>query len=202
MTKQILFISLLSLVILSSSCKRYNFPPINGKGSVTTESRTVSDFTAIDFQTEGTVYVSNGTEFSVSIEAQQNIIDDMKTEVSGSKLKIYNRHILKNHEPIKIYITMPSLERMEVSGSGSAIVQSKFEAGTMDISLSGSGEIEFADSLIASEVNADISGSGDIKLNCWTDSFNGKISGSGSITANGVATHETISKWFRRCSCV
>lgn len=184
-----LFIAL----IFAASCRRDNLPCINGKGSITTVTRTISDFKSVEFQTEGTVYISQGSNFEVKIEAQQNIIDDMQTELNGTELKIYNRHCIRNHDQIKVYITMPSLERVDLSGSGAIIVQSKFESDNMYVNVSGSGDIEIQDSIIANDVTVHISGSGNIKLLAYCTSFEGKISGSGNITASGSATNELLS---------
>ncbi|MEI7803331.1 MAG: DUF2807 domain-containing protein, partial [Bacteroidota bacterium] len=91
--------SLLIFLLVAASCNRENFPCIKGKGTVQTQTRDVSGYSQIEFQTEGTVYITQDTFYSLKIEAQQNIIDDMQTELNGNSLKIYNKHCLKNHEP-------------------------------------------------------------------------------------------------------
>ncbi len=182
--------SLLILVIVTTSCRRENFPCIKGKGSVQTQTRDVSSYSRIEFQTEGTVYITVDTFYSMKIEAQQNIIDDMQTELNGNSLKIYNKHCLKNHEPIKIYITTPSLNGIDLSGSGNLIVSSKIEATDFDLNVSGSGDIELQDSLIANSVTSNISGSGSMKMIAVCNSLTGKISGSGNITVKGKTSSE------------
>ncbi len=182
--------SLLILIIATSSCRRENFPCIKGKGSVQTQSRDVSDYTRIEFQTEGTVYITVDTFYSMKIEAQQNIIDDMQTVLNGNSLKIYNKHCLKNHEPIKIYITTPSLDGIDLSGSGNLIVSSKIEAADFDLSVSGSGDIELQDSLFSNSVTTTISGSGSMKLIAVCNSLTGKISGSGNFSVTGNTSLE------------
>ena len=182
--------SLLILVIVTTSCRRENFPCIKGKGSVQTQTRDVSGYSRIEFQTEGTVYISVDTFYSLKIEAQQNIIDDMQTELNGNSLKIYNKHCLKNHEPIKIYITTPSLDGIDLSGSGNLIVSSKIEATDFDLNVSGSGDIELQDSLISNSVTTTISGSGSMKMIAVCNSLTGKISGSGNITVTGANSSE------------
>ena len=185
-------ISATLLAFFLQSCKRENWPCIKGKGSITTETRTVSDFNSIEFQTEGTVYITKGTAFEVRIEAQPNIISDMKTEVNGSELKIYNRHCLRDHDQIKVYITLPDLRGIDLTGSGSMLVQSIFQSPFMDVNVSGSGNIEIQDSLLADAVNVNISGSGDVLMNAWCSSFSGKISGSGSLRVNGNSVTENL----------
>jgi len=182
--------SLLIFLLVAASCNRENFPCIKGKGSVQTQTRDVNGYSKIEFQTEGTVYITQDTFYSLKIEAQQNIIDDMQTELNGNALKIYNKHCLKNHEPIKIYITTPSLDGIDLSGSGNLIVSSKIEASDFDLNVSGSGNIELQDSILTNSISATISGSGSMKMIAACNSFTGKISGSGNITVTGSTSSE------------
>jgi hypothetical protein len=66
-----------SVVIVFSSCKKDGWPCKNGNGSIQSENRSVTGFTSIDNQAEANVILSQGTEFEVRVEAQENLLEEI-----------------------------------------------------------------------------------------------------------------------------
>jgi hypothetical protein len=62
-----------------------------------------------------------------------------------------------------VYITMPELKGLGVSGSGKAEVKDAIKTSDLDLSVSGSGKIYISD-ITVSKLGCSISGSGDIIL--------------------------------------
>ncbi len=62
---------------------------IRGKGPVKTESRNVSGFHAIDLNVSAEVEVKISDNYFVEVEAQENLLPILKTEVENGTLKIY-----------------------------------------------------------------------------------------------------------------
>jgi hypothetical protein len=168
---------------------------VNGEGNTVIVSRQVGNFSEINFGTEGTVYVTQGSETSLTIEAQQNVIDDLITEVHGNELEIYNDHCLRDHVPMIIRITTPDISALIMSGSGDMILTGKVNTGSLSLVISGSGSIQAQDTVFASAVKLTESGSGFINVLAECENATTVISGSGEVTLNGHATdqHITIS---------
>lgn len=164
------------------------WPCVNGSGDSVSEERTVSGFTGVSNELEGNVYILQASEFSVRIEAQQNVIDQIKTTISGDDLEISSERCINNSLPVNIYISMPLVNSLEVSGSGSLILQNKINTDDIDIDISGSGDFTTIDSVVASSIDMDISGSGSMNIIAKTTALSADISGSGDVTVKGTGT--------------
>jgi len=131
------------------------------------------------------VYLSQGDQQSVEVEADKAAMEFIETEINGNTLVVRNREgHWRNLGRIKIYITMPDITEIELSGSGSVMSQTPIRAAALKIGLSGSGNVKIT-SLQSSSLFANITGSGDIYLSGENDQANmdATITGSGSIKA-------------------
>lgn len=173
------------LVIAFSSCKKDGWPCKNGKGAIQTEFRSETGFTQIDNEMEAEVYISQGTEYEIKIVAQENLLEEIATDLKGDELQIWSKHCLKNHDPIKIYITMPTLSRVDLSGSGLVITTGNFTANSLSLVVSGSGYFQAQDSIFTEDLNLTVSGSGKIDFIGQSRTANSVVSGSGNITMVG-----------------
>lgn len=182
-------------VILLSSCGK-NGPCIKGDGNVITETRTVASFNKIELDGSSDIYITQDSVQSLVIEAEENILKILETEVSGSRLNIgFEKHrCVWKHEPIKVYITMPDLKGVSIDGSGDVYVQGHFDLGDVDLDIDGSGNIHMGD-VSASSIGMSISGSGDATFSGPTtvEYFDISIDGSGKVKAFGLpANHVTV----------
>ncbi|HEX7494446.1 MAG TPA: head GIN domain-containing protein [Bacteroidales bacterium] len=153
--------------------------------SVVKESRDVSGFTKVSFGVAGNLYINFGPEFKVVLEGEKRYLEEIITEVSGGKLvikdenwKMHNWRINMN-ERVTVYITMPELNALGVSGSGKAEIKDVVKTGDLNLSVSGSGKIYTTD-ITVSNLGCSISGSGDIVMGGSGTSSKAEISISGS----------------------
>jgi hypothetical protein len=147
------------------------------------ETRNVKDFTKVSFGVAGNLYINIGPEFKVVLEGEKKYLDEIITEVSGGKLVIKNENWRMNNwrmnEKVTVYITMPELNGLGVSGSGKAEIKDAVKTGDLNLSVSGSGKL-YASEVTASNLDCSISGSGDIFLGSGGSSTKAGISISGS----------------------
>ncbi len=148
------------------------------------ETRDLPEFTMISFSISGHLYIRQGNKQSVVLEGDD--LDEIETEVSGSRLKIKRENSIWkwNNKRVDVYITLRKLEGVYVSGSGKVTGESKFVMEEMDISVSGSGNVELE--LEAGAIDTSISGSGKIKLEGNTKDIKISISGSGRMSAEDL----------------
>jgi len=188
--KRVIFLSALILTVASSVS-------FAGRQSDVKETRNVSGFTKVNFGVAGNLYIAFGSEFKVVIEGEKRYVDEVITEVSGGKLiiktdnwKISNWRM---NEKVDVYITMPELNGLGVSGSGKAQVKDAIKTGDLNLSVSGSGKIYISD-LTVSELGCSISGSGDIALagggNVAKSDIS--ISGSGNFNSESVKIENAV----------
>jgi hypothetical protein len=156
--------------------------------AVEKETRNLSGFSRINFGVSGDLFINIGPEFKVVLEGEKSLLDEIETEVSGSKLVIkkdsWHSH---GNEKLTVYITMPELTGLGVSGSGKAEIKDAVKAENLDFSVSGSGRIVTAD-LALGKLNVGISGSGDVIIGGSGEASNADV----SISGSGNYTGETL----------
>lgn len=96
------------------------FNRIEGSGVLKTEKREVSGFSKIDASGAISVEIVIQNDFSVEVEADDNLLQYIKTEVSGDTLKIYSEGRLSRKNPVNVKIGMPAIEGLEISGASKA----------------------------------------------------------------------------------
>lgn len=155
---------------------------IKGEGPKVTRTLDISTFDGIALGINANVYLKQGNTQSVKVEAQQNMIDNLEQEVKNGTWKISFDQNVRNHDGIKIWITVKDLNKIALSGSGNIMSEEKFsDLGDLELSVSGSGDIQFES--VSKSLSAAISGSGDINLKGATGPCRMSITGSGDISA-------------------
>jgi hypothetical protein len=188
-TTKLLFVMLLAIVFTAmvlASCVR-------GKGDVVTQTVQLDPFSGIDNSISADVYIKHAPVQSVEISAQQNIIDHIKLGVSDGIWKIkFDKNNVTHFEPVTIYISVPNLSSLIISGSGNIYMTNTFDScGTVDLNISGSGNIDaYLNSI--SKTYSTISGSGNINLSGNSPDQDISISGSGNIHAFPFHTMNTV----------
>lgn len=174
---------------------------IRGSGNRVTETREIEDFDKIESKGSFDVVITAGEELGLEITFDDNLIDLIQTDVRGNTLRLGADENYNSRRSCRIDITVPSIERVKLSGSGDIFVMNLeneyFEfylSGSGDlraegrtdelvVHVSGSGNIDTRD-LKAKYVETSVSGSGDVKVYA-AESFTGRISGSGDIDVYG-----------------
>lgn len=180
------------IVFALSSCKKDKWPCIVGHGPTVTQMRSVDGVSEISIQSDATVNIMQGSTYSCSIIAQQNIADNIIFRQNGNELSIFNNRCTRRYAPVIINITLPVLTDINLSGSGAINISGKFNVPAFDMDINGSGNISVNDSVTAGQLSAKISGSGDLYLLGSFNNSSAKISGSGSITLSGKSNSNDI----------
>ena len=185
MKTRIIRLALAALIPMTvfTSCEK-----IKGKGEAITETRTTGSFNSVSLAMSATVYFTCGTEYNLQLNGQENVLDEIVTEVEGNRLVIRMRHgvTLGSHEPVRVYITAPGVTALDVSGSGDIFADNEWTADELSANISGSGNINLA-LVNAGHFSANISGSGTIKAASGKAGREDlRISGSGTIDLRSV----------------
>jgi Putative auto-transporter adhesin, head GIN domain len=189
---------LIGIFLLVASCSVET-----GSGNSGTESRPVSGFSNVELAGSGELVIEQtGTE-SLTIEADDNLLPLLTSEVSGDTLLlgVKPNTTLRPRQPITYRLTVQQLTGLEISGSGN-VTASKLETTRLRVEISGSGrvtptgsatdqELEIsgsgeyqAEDLVSKTLRAQISGSGNAVVSV-AESIDVEISGSGSLTYEG-----------------
>lgn len=178
----------MTLVILSSigltACNKHR---IEGNHQTTTETRNLNNFNQVRASGSFDVDIHKDSVYRVEINAEENIIPYITTELSGEVLHIgiKNHFNLKPNYPIHVDVYLPALTGAHLSGSGSVTTET-FDVPSMDASVSGSGD--FVLKTNTHQLYVDISGSGSFDLEGSADQAELNISGSGDIHGLNMVT--------------
>lgn len=186
---------LLTIIILAtlvlSACSIGGRRTVRGSGKVVEETRAVSGVTGVELATIGHLIIEVGDTESLRIEAEDNLMAYLETEVRNGRLRIgtQDRVNLSNTRPINYYLTVTGLDTIVISSSGD-IEMGDLEADNLTVKISSSGDVMMgmlnANTLkvdIDSSGNLDIAG-GEVKTQEVT------IGSSGNYTAQDLASDE------------
>ncbi|MCK4777252.1 MAG: DUF2807 domain-containing protein, partial [Actinomycetia bacterium] len=164
-----------------------------GSGNIVSEFREVRDFDEISLSGTGNIFITQGDEESLEIEADDNIIPKIITEVKNGKLTIRYKSgsfwflSLAPTKPVNFYIALKEVDNISISGSGK-VQSSGLEVGKLKLYIGGSGNMDL--NLIADEINSQIIGSGRYNLSGYTKRHEITISGLGSYYAENLVSND------------
>lgn len=190
-TGLLIFISALSagLIFSSNSCSSRsfsNFSGVQGSGTSKTETRNVSGFTKIETGGAINIEVSAQKDFNVQVEADDNLLANIKTEVSGKTLKIYSEDRISPKTSVNVVISMPALESVDISGASSGVIKN-VKADSLELKASGASNIKIDGE--AKDLEADASGASSIDAESLRVQ-NADVEASGASKATVTATDE------------
>jgi hypothetical protein len=152
-TYKIIFCFLL-LVLIPGSCVVGYYDSITGDGNVVKEVRNVSDFTGIKVSSGIDVYLTQGQNTEVILEADQNLHEWITTEVVGSILHIKSEKNIRMAESKIVWVSCPVINLIDISSAGDVIGENMIITDKMDIDMSSAGDLDAYDLLTES---ADVS---------------------------------------------
>jgi len=201
MKQPIRFIVVVSVMILSMlACQVVSIAPagggtVRGSGTVVEETRAVSGFTGVELATIGTLHIQTGNSESLRIEAEDNLMQYLLTEVRGGRLSIANRGEgvnLQSTRPIHYYLTVTALDTIVISSSGD-VEAPDLQAGRFSATIHSSGNLEMGD-LQAGTLTVNITSSGNVTMGTLNaDTLEVDISSSGNLKiAGGEVGRQTI----------
>ena len=162
---------------------------IRGEGPTITREFDLRNFDGVHNGFACDVELTRGNDYKVVVEGQENIIDNLKLEVEGGNLKIKYDRMVRRADKVTIFITMPALTDVALSGSGNLKTTNHFSnSGDLDVSLSGSGNVFL--NIDSRTVDTRMSGSGSVEFDGEAEALAIAISGSGNLNAQDFETKE------------
>lgn len=149
----------------------------------------VDDFSELTFGTSGVLYLSQGSENKVVVDADEDVLDKIEFDQRGDRLVIRNRNNRGwnrgwGRNELKVYVTMRDISAIKLSGSGPIYSETLLQTDDLDVELSGSGSMELE--VESRDLEIGISGSGSIEMEGSGEDVYAKISGSGKIRADDL----------------
>ena len=173
----------------------YVGPGVPGSGKVVTETREVSGFNSINIDYPAQVIVTQGKSESVKVEAEDNVLPGLKTEVKNGSLNIYykvaadEKHV-NPRKMVKITVVVVDITQVDFDSAGE-LTMNGIKADSLDVSLSGAGNLKLND-VQASSLSISLSGAGSMMASGSADDLDLDISGFGGF--DGRDLHNKTAK--------
>jgi predicted GNAT family acetyltransferase len=167
------------------------FYDVNGSDErITRTYNNIGSFDAVSANTYGDIYVSQTSDGSSSLRiiGEAKYVERIKVVVIEGVLTITNENQEKNRmkvsekNSVRIEITAPTLKSMVSKGVGDVLVNNKFVAGDLQITLRGVGDVKFND-LQCQKLKITHTGVGDVELKGRASTADMTLTGVGDIEA-------------------
>ena len=164
---------------------------VAGSGVVVSQTRQLADFNIIEINYPVELTVQQGGANSITVTAENNLLPQLATRVSGSTLTIANnqpdwtRRVTPTR-PITIHMTVKDLQQVDFPSAGTLTI-ANFQTDHMDVSISGAGTVNLSN-LATHKLAVDLSGAGNITANGSTDNLDLDISGLGGFHGADLAS--------------
>jgi len=187
----LIFCLLLALPACSFTIGDTEFTTVTGSGNTVTEDRPVSGVERVSLSNQGDLTVVIGDNESLVIEAEDNLLQYIQTEVRGGTLEIdtQNGVNMDNTDPIRYTLTVKSLEGIDINSSGGAVLPA-LTVDSFEININSSGDASI-ESLTAEKLTVHISSSGQVDIAGGTvATLDVTISSSGDLHMEDVAVQD------------
>ena len=154
--------------------------------NIVSETRELSAFENIIVKDIARVFLEQGQEQSVRVEAADNLLPEVLTDVEDNTLIIAleDNTCIKGYNDndvfVDVYITIPEITTLSVKGVG-AIVGEEIQGDSLSMGISGAGKIDL--DVAYESVYVGVSGAGEVSLSGLVTDQVVSINGAGSYSA-------------------
>lgn len=160
------------------------------------EVRKVDDFSSIRITSVANVIFTQGDDCSLRLEGKEKWVKLTTTEVKNGYLVISfkkGEKSVKNINGLKLYVTAPTLEVVELTGVGSLECKEPLKLDDFTLRINGVGSAEVAD-LTCHRFTVSLNGVGDAEVNVDCDYLKARMGGVGSLELRGSAGEADVSR--------
>jgi hypothetical protein len=182
-TKRALFIA---LVLLTAA-----FSAVQAGNSKKTEIRKVRNFNAVDVSAGIDLYLKMGETEEVKIVADDDIIDDILTEVKNGTLHIYmkkgnffNFFNFGSTSSRKVYVTVTDLKSIDASSGSDVKSENTLKGDVLKVNSSSGSDVVL--DVVYKDVSLDASSGADIKISGKAKTVRASASSGSDINARNL----------------
>lgn len=161
------------------------------------QTKEVASFTEIGFSVPGTVHLRQGEPHSVEVEGPQDVLDQLEVSVDGETLHIRAEgsgswlwwifgESNRLETPVDVYVTAPTIERLNVAGAGDIVGETPLQASSLTLRMAGAGGFDL--DLDTDEVDLQVAGAGTTRLRGRAERLSAEVAGAGDLEATELKT--------------
>lgn len=163
---------------------------VKGDGNVTTTNREINgDFNAIEVSRGLDVYLTQGDEEGIRVQADENLQEIIIVEVENGVLNIYAEDNISSAASKKIMVNFKNIERISTSSGSDVISTNVISAEKLEIYTSSGSDVELE--VEVENLICESSSGSDIKLSGRTNTFRAEASSGSDIKAANLKAVKT-----------
>ena len=189
----VLITTYLIILFTTSSCFFEGMTGIKGSNHVVSEERNISsNFEVIKVQQGITVYLTQGNSTQIKVEADDNIIDLLVTEITNDELKIYFKKNVNRAKARNVYLTTSDISKIRTSSGAHVKSENTIQTTTLNLDSSSGSSMKIY--VNAKEVISESSSGANIKIMGKTTNFSANSSSGSSIDADELESVDAYTK--------
>jgi hypothetical protein len=161
---------------------------VRGDGSVVKKERTAGSFNGIKVSTGIDVYLKQGDNESITVEADENLHEYIITEIKGGVLHVYSDANIREAKMKRVYVTIKEVTSLSTSSAGDIIGETPVKGTDIEIEASSAGNIRVE--VYAKKLDINISSSGDVYLSGVAETLVADLSSAGDLEAYDLKVKE------------
>ncbi|MBU2945928.1 head GIN domain-containing protein [Zobellia uliginosa] len=156
-----------------------------GNGTVVTAKREVTEeFTNISASEGLTVYVTQSNKFDIKVEADENIIDLIATDINNGKLRIHAKQNI-GRATKTVYVSLPVISNLSASSGSQVRVENTIKSDDLELDGSSGGQINV--DVVADVIDIDVSSGAGINVSGKANRGDIDASSGGNINAKTLS---------------
>ena len=181
---------LIAITVIGISCSvgGQSRKTIHGNNKVVKADRDAPSFNGLQVSSGIDVYLKQGNNEAITVEADENLHEYIITEVKGGVLHVYTEANIRDAEMTRVYVTMKDVTSVKTSSAGDVVGETPIKSDRLELSASSAGDINLE--VYAKEIEADISSSGDMTLTGETEKLEADLSSAGDLNAYDLKARE------------
>lgn len=154
----------------------------------------MKDFSTICVAGAMNVILNQGDKPCVLIKgSDKELLDKIVIYVKNNTLnietkkKFFGFNGFTNWDNITIYVTAPTIESLELAGSGNITTDEPIDADNVNVEIAGSGDIDISGGFTCNTLDVEVAGSGNVSFDqLKANRLRTSIAGSGNVSYNNM----------------
>lgn len=111
-----------------------------GNGNVIEQKREVGSFDIIKVQSGLDLYITQGSPASLTVKADENLMEKIITRVEGNTLYLDVRGSIRNAKAMDVYVTVENLRELHASGGSDVVAEEGLKLEELKLFCSGGSD--------------------------------------------------------------
>lgn len=176
------FLLTIALSLFLGSCNMLD--SVRGNGNVVKETRNIDSFTGVKASAGINVYLFQGDEEKVVVEADENLMDCVVTKVEGNVLRCYLNCNVVSSSKLNVYVNFKSINKIDASSGSDVYGETIIKTDFLDLGSSSGADLKVE--VEAGNVECNVSSGADALIKGKADHFDGGASSGGNINAKDL----------------